>query len=258
MPIKPTSKIDWTEGNPSFGTVTVEPNGAKKQTGWEIDERPPRQYINWLFYNLDQWIKYFEVPTGDNVTKVFADSPITPTNKTRWMELDTTGGNILVNLPEASTVDGLEYLFWKTAAANSVTLDPNGAQLIGGLSTLVFYGLNEAVRIKAAGTKWIVVSRSNLNTGVVTPGAYPYQITDFDLGLTVLLDSSASRTIILPPLRLNFTFNVKDIIGSLGMNNATIQRAGSERIEGLSSNYSLKSDFGYWSFFCDSINWYKG
>ena len=60
---KPTSKPDWTVGNPSFGTVTVEPSAGKKQNGWDVGERPPRQFMNWLFFNIDEWIDYLETTT---------------------------------------------------------------------------------------------------------------------------------------------------------------------------------------------------
>lgn len=57
---KPVTKPDWTEGNPNFGTVTIEPTAQKKQDGWFIDERPPREFMNWLFWNITQWVDYFE------------------------------------------------------------------------------------------------------------------------------------------------------------------------------------------------------
>lgn len=56
---KPTSKPDWTVGNGSFATVTVEPSAPEKVSGWAVNQRPPRQFMNWLFYNIDLWIKYF-------------------------------------------------------------------------------------------------------------------------------------------------------------------------------------------------------
>lgn len=66
---KPTSKIDWTLGNPSFGTVTIEPSAGKKQTGWTAGERPPHQTMNWLFFNILDWINYFETTT-DSLTNL--------------------------------------------------------------------------------------------------------------------------------------------------------------------------------------------
>lgn len=60
---KPASKPEWTIGNPSFGTVTVEPSSGKKLTGWTASERPPHQFMNWLFYIINEWIDYFEAET---------------------------------------------------------------------------------------------------------------------------------------------------------------------------------------------------
>ena len=57
---KPSSKLDWTIDNPDFATVTVEPTAAKKKAGWFPDERPPREFLNCLFFNVGEWINYFE------------------------------------------------------------------------------------------------------------------------------------------------------------------------------------------------------
>lgn len=66
MATKPTSKPDWTLGNPSFATLTIEPSSGKKQTGWGAGERPPHQTMNWLFYNLGtEWLDYFEEVTDN-------------------------------------------------------------------------------------------------------------------------------------------------------------------------------------------------
>lgn len=61
---KPTNKPNWTLGNPSFGTVTIEPSAGKKQTGWTAGERPPHQTMNWLLFNIGtEWIDYLETVT---------------------------------------------------------------------------------------------------------------------------------------------------------------------------------------------------
>jgi len=64
MATKPSSKPNWTLGNASFGTVTVEPSTGKKLAGWDAGERPPHQTFNWLFYNIGtEWLDYFEEVT---------------------------------------------------------------------------------------------------------------------------------------------------------------------------------------------------
>ena len=55
---QPASTADWTVGNGSFGSVTIEPTSGKKTTGWTPAERPSPQFMNWLFYNQDQWVKF--------------------------------------------------------------------------------------------------------------------------------------------------------------------------------------------------------
>lgn len=57
---KPATSINWTYGNPDQAIISVEPGAAKKQEGWKTDERPPKEYMNWLFQNIDEWIKYLD------------------------------------------------------------------------------------------------------------------------------------------------------------------------------------------------------
>jgi hypothetical protein len=67
---KPSSHLDWTIGNPNFGTVTIEPTTGKKITGWTPGEPPAMQHMNWVFYNQDQWDKYLEGKTDDHETRL--------------------------------------------------------------------------------------------------------------------------------------------------------------------------------------------
>ena len=62
---KPSSKPEWM---PGAGAPEVqEPSSGKKITGWLIDERPPREYFNWLFQNLSEWVDYLESLTDETV-----------------------------------------------------------------------------------------------------------------------------------------------------------------------------------------------
>lgn len=54
--------MDWTDGNPS---KVVEPGAAKKLLGWVALERPPFEFMNFLFFNTDEWVKYFEIVTDE-------------------------------------------------------------------------------------------------------------------------------------------------------------------------------------------------
>lgn len=61
MPLpKPSSHLNWTDGAPAKVT---EPTVGKKLLGWIASERPPFQFMNWLFFRTDEWLKYFESVT---------------------------------------------------------------------------------------------------------------------------------------------------------------------------------------------------
>jgi len=66
MVSKPTSSLDWTEGNPDQATISVEPNATKKEDGWEGGEQPPAETTNWQLQNTDEWIKYLTQETDRN------------------------------------------------------------------------------------------------------------------------------------------------------------------------------------------------
>ena len=81
MATKPTAKPEWTVGNPSFGTITIEPSAGKKLAGWLAAERPAREYMNWLFWNTNEWIDYLEEVTDSiagfaNIYSAFVGGPV--------------------------------------------------------------------------------------------------------------------------------------------------------------------------------------
>jgi len=59
---KPSSHINWTDGAP---VKVQEPTSGKKLLGWAFKERPPFEFMNWLFFRLDEWAKYFESVTDE-------------------------------------------------------------------------------------------------------------------------------------------------------------------------------------------------
>lgn len=59
---KPSNHLDWTDGAVS---KVVEPSSGKKLLGWVALERPPFEYMNWLFFRTDEWLKYLESITDE-------------------------------------------------------------------------------------------------------------------------------------------------------------------------------------------------
>ena len=107
-PIKPSSHNDWTVSNPSFGLVTIEPTTGKKTTGWTPGEAPAIQFMNWLFFNTDQWIKYFESMTDAQTTLINTlQNSLFSTNMVQEVLLGTADGSnpnfTLTQAPSAPT-----------------------------------------------------------------------------------------------------------------------------------------------------------
>jgi hypothetical protein len=59
---KPTKKPEWTDGVPA---KVLEPSAGKKLLGWVFQEAPPFEWMNWLFYTLDEWVDYLESITDE-------------------------------------------------------------------------------------------------------------------------------------------------------------------------------------------------
>lgn len=57
---KPVSHIDWTDGDPA---KVEEPGVPKKLSGWFADERISFKFLNFNFFRVDEWLKYFETTT---------------------------------------------------------------------------------------------------------------------------------------------------------------------------------------------------
>lgn len=72
---KPTKFPEWAElpyVDPVVGgSNIVEPPTQLKNTGWLRKQKPPANYMNWLFNLINQWIEYFDgeftndIQTGD-------------------------------------------------------------------------------------------------------------------------------------------------------------------------------------------------
>jgi len=259
MAVKPSSKTDWTLTNPSFGTVTVEPSGAKKITGWQGAEKPAHQYMNWIHYITDAWVKYFEDPIGQITDVNFAASPYSAASLNRWLAVDTSGGNVTINLPAVASNSGVEFMIVKTTSdSNTVTIDGNGAETINGAATKILYAQNDFLIIKQMNGRWVIVSEkiAGFLTRSVTGTT---SVTSTDIGGTLLINSASGVfDLDLPAPRVGFYFFIKDVGGLLSTNNVTLDRLGSETIEGLASDYLLQADFGYWQLFSDGTNWFLG
>ncbi len=80
-----------------------------------------------------------------------------------------------------------------------------------------------------------------------------------DDGRVILIDSTGGAfDLDLPDpttLRPGFVTRIVDVGGALSTNPVTLDRAGSEQISGVASNYLLRADYGEWTLRRDGSNW---
>lgn len=76
----------------------------------------------------------------------------------RTLIVDATAANATVNLPAAATVRNKIYrVKKKDATGNTVTIDPNGAELIDSASTYVLTAKNNGITFQCDGTEWWII-----------------------------------------------------------------------------------------------------
>lgn len=112
---KPSSKIDWTVGNGSPGTVRVEPSALIKQEGWAASQRPPAQTMNWLLFNLLEWQDYFELITDGLIALQSTYDVVIGVNGTHATLNDAIadtglGENVRVLVYDAATLTATQVL----------------------------------------------------------------------------------------------------------------------------------------------------
>lgn len=85
-------------------------------------------------------------------------STATLANSDGTLLCNTASNSITVTLPTVGVSTGRIFYIMKTDAANTVTLDPNGATLINGASTFPFTTLNQSVQVQWSGSAYYVTS----------------------------------------------------------------------------------------------------
>jgi len=92
--------------------------------------------------------------------KAYAAVSSTPYNATldaRYLGVDASGAAVTVNLPTASGIAGATFTIQKTdSSANTVTVDPSGAETINGQSTKIINFQYSTMDIVSNGTNWAI------------------------------------------------------------------------------------------------------
>lgn len=103
--------------------------------------------IGALANKLNRLVELAEPPTLAQTVTFSAEAD-------RFYVVDSTAGNVTVNLPVAADSRGVNYIVFKTVLLNSVILDPAGAELINGAATLTLTPANSWAWCFCDGTGW--------------------------------------------------------------------------------------------------------
>ena len=165
---KPSSHTEWTIGNPNFGTVNVEPTTGKKVTGWTPGEAPPIQFMNWLFYNLDQWAKYLEAKTDEQSASIdLIKSSLFTTNLVQELPVGLCNGSnvnfTVTNLPSSPT---------NTFVFKDSLLVPRSEYTLTGRN-IIFNGGSAPDAGSEVEALYVVQTGYSAQQNTVAPGATP-------------------------------------------------------------------------------------
>ena len=107
-------------------------------------------------------------------------------------------------------------------------------------------------------TKW---KPYHIDTEVVsiTPALTGYTITAAD-ERQILLCNTTSNTLSIqlpnPATSPTFVFTLKDSTGKSAINNITILRHGTEKVEGVAASYVCEAAWGKWTFCTNGTDWF--
>ena len=109
-----------------------------ERAAWvQLSERSPLPIvIGVLNRTLKRWADLLARVQRAHYRQVSAATTLTEGDDS--LDVTTSGGSVTVTLPPAASVPGKQYHVKKLSAANTLTLDGNGAETIDGAATLAW------------------------------------------------------------------------------------------------------------------------
>lgn len=150
MVARPTYFIDWVPTGSS--AYIQQPSAGQSTTGWVAGEAPPFQYMNWLFYYLDQWTQYLD---GNQVNAaaylLSADTTLLTTTGTV-----TSGSASMTSVPISLSTTG--------DVANGSTVITNVASTTNVVSGMAISGTGIPANAKVVSKTSTTITISQLAT----------------------------------------------------------------------------------------------
>lgn len=92
---------------------------------------------------------------NDKLNVVNKSAAYTATLADDFITVDTSSGSVTIDLPAVATTTGHEYNIVKTTAANTLTVDAAGGELINGATTITTTTQWACIRLVSNGTYWV-------------------------------------------------------------------------------------------------------
>jgi len=201
---RPSVDPDWAESDvvdPTSGQNNkVEPPAAWKDNGWSYQEKPPRNYDNWVKWNLGQWIKYLdEVGIRTATYSVAASDAAAETKLHADAVCDGTDDHVQINaaLAAVGATGGIVLLSEGTFTVNAEVTMVAGVHLRGAGRAATIIEVDTS-----ASTDFSVLAASsvtNVSVSDLTVKGNATSITQNTIGIEV--DSSSH--VLLQNLEIN-------------------------------------------------------
>lgn len=144
--------------------------------------------------------------------------------------IDATSGTWSLTLTAAATLTDAFWVEFKNSGTGLITIDPNGAELIDGLSTLLIYP-GQSIVLQCTGSAWRTISRNPMLWPIVTKSG-SYTVVAGDLGTVIQCTNSFTLSLTAAAtLGSGFVFGVQNS----GSGNITIDPNSTETIDGATT-----------------------
>ena len=130
---KPTTFPQWATTLQLSGVSgqnnRVEPGAGVKDLGWDFNEKPPRQFDNWLHWLSNEWLEYFDT---------LLDQDVTSGANVTFGQITATGLGVSGNISAGGAIQGdvLTAIDNMTAANDITTFSGNLIASVGNVNAV--------------------------------------------------------------------------------------------------------------------------
>jgi hypothetical protein len=251
-----------SEGRPPLGAIWVKGSYKLKITDSADVEIVTIDDIN--LYNQRDWTGL--VATIDDLNSTVTTTittainyNVTAADRNKTILGNDTSGNVLIYLPEASTVGNKFRIYVKkiSISNNEVAIERTGTDTIDGLTSFFLHDYNDLVGLHSDGSSWHAITKNIRGQTRVLTGTATFQAALVEEGETFLVNVSAGKKIVDLPIAATvgrgYRLTIKKTDATINI--LEVNARGAETIDGQSFVNINKAQVAY-TFLCDGTNWH--